>query len=76
MSLFWIAMVGMLTAFCLSGFRFMEYKNFLYESVKYVSIVNLDDELKKHPILFVFNKASLGYLYYLFVTAIRKNTKK
>jgi hypothetical protein len=76
LSLFWIAMVGIFTAFCLSGFRFMEYKNFLYESVKYISIVNLDDELKKHPILFVFNKASLGYLYYLFVTAIRKNTRK
>ena len=76
LSLFWIAMVGMFTAFCLSDFTFMEYKNFLYESVKYISIVNLDDELKKQPILFVFNKASLGYLYYLFVTAIRKNTRK
>lgn len=76
LSLFWIVMVGMFTAFCLSGFTFMEYKNFLYESVKYISIVNLDDELKKHPILFVFNKASLGYLYYQFLTAIRKNTKK
>lgn len=75
LSLFWIVMVGMFTAFCLSGFT-LEYKNFLYESVKYISIVNLDDELKKHPILFVFNKAILGYLYYIFVTAIRKNTKK
>ena len=75
LSLFWIAMVGMFTAFYLSGFT-LEYKNFLYESVKYISIVNLDDELKEHPILFVFNKASLGYLYYLFITAIRKNTRK
>lgn len=33
-------------------------------------------ELEAHPILFFFNKVALGYLYYQFVTAVRKDTRK
>lgn len=81
LSLIWIAIVGIITAFSLSDFSFIEYRNFftksfLNESFKYISIINLDETIKAHPILFVFNKASLGYLYYQFLNAIRKNTKR
>ena len=34
--------------------------------------INID----QNPILFIFHKISLGYLYYQFLTAIRKDTKK
>lgn len=81
LSLFWIAMVGIITAFSLSDFSLIEYRNFftksfLDEIFQYISIINLDEKIKANPILFLFNKASLGYLYYQFLIAIRKNTKK
>ncbi len=42
---------------------------------KYMSIIKLDD-FKDAPIMFVINKVGLGYLYYQFVTAVRKDTRK
>lgn len=41
----------------------------------YVSIASVDN-FKGHPIIFFFNKVALGYLYYQFVTAVRKDTRK
>ena len=43
------------------------------EFFKYVSITSFD-ELKNKPWLFVFNKLMLGYLYYQFIIAVRKDT--
>ena len=43
--------------------------------IKFISLfakINIDD----HPVLFLFHKISLGYLYYQFVSAVRKNVKK
>jgi uncharacterized protein YjbI with pentapeptide repeats len=45
------------------------------KTIKYMSIINFDDSLKKTPWLFLLNKSALGYLYYQFITAIRKDTK-
>ena len=45
------------------------------EFFKYISIASFD-ELKNKPWLFVFNKLMLGYLYYQFIIAVRKDTIK
>ena len=36
----------------------------------------LDKSLEDNPFLLLFNKVTLGYLYYQFLIAIRKNTRK
>lgn len=42
---------------------------------QYLNITNLE-KLKDKPFIFFFNKVSLGYLYYQFLTAVRKDTRK
>ena len=43
--------------------------------VKFISIL-ADIDLDEHPYLFIFHKASLAYLYYQFISAIRRDVKK
>ena len=43
--------------------------------IKYSTITKYD-YADTHPILFLFNKASLGFLYYQFILSVRKNTRK
>jgi hypothetical protein len=79
--LFWIFVVGSLTY---GGLTYWGVVNFAGECFfyqiehifKYISIFNFDDSLKKLPVIFVLNKVLLGYLYYQFLTAIRKDTRK
>ncbi|MFA6191297.1 MAG: hypothetical protein WC665_02995 [Sulfurimonas sp.] len=42
---------------------------------QYINITNLE-KLKDKPFIFFLNKVSLGYLYYQFLTAVRKDTRK
>lgn len=49
----------------------------LTESFKYIYILYKDNALwNNHPIIFALNKFSLGYLYYQFLIAVRKDTRK
>tara|TARA_R110002049_G_scaffold29552_14_gene100440 strand:- start:7398 stop:8558 length:1161 start_codon:yes stop_codon:yes gene_type:complete len=74
--LIWIFIVGSLTSWGVAN-SCSECCFYQIEHIfKYISIFNLDDCLKKLPIIFVMNKVSLGYLYYQFLTAIRKDTRK
>lgn len=74
LALFWIFIVGIVTSFSLDCF--ICYSDNLNCIFKYISIVNLDECIKKIPIIFVINKVALGYLYYQFLTAVRKDTRK
>jgi len=61
--------VGLITSFILLG-------EVSWSCIaKYATIVTYDD-LKDHPKLFLLNKISLGFLYYQFILAVRKNTRK
>lgn len=51
------------------------FKEILADTPKYMSIIN-GDELKEYSVAFLLNKVLLGYLYYQFVTAVRKDTRK
>ncbi|MBU0632536.1 pentapeptide repeat-containing protein [bacterium] len=69
-TLIWIFIVGSGTSYLLG--LYITWEN----TFKYLSIINFDESLKKMPIIAVLNKVLLGYLYYQFLTAIRKNTRK
>jgi hypothetical protein len=74
----WIIYVGVITSIWINWSHLevlLETKKFIMSIIKYMSIIHFD-ELKKHPEIFLFNKVALGYLYYQFVTAIRKDTRK
>jgi uncharacterized protein YjbI with pentapeptide repeats len=44
---------------------------------KYISIFNVDKSFyNSNPMLFFLNKVALGYLYYQFIVAVRKDTKR
>ncbi len=74
--LIWIFVVGCFTCWGVanSGCECCFYQ--IEHIFKYISIFNFDDCLKKLPVIFVLNKVFLGYLYYQFLTAIRKDTRK
>jgi len=74
----WIFAVGYFTYLSLDNFVCARYgcSNDLIDIFKYISIINYDDCIKKNSIIFILNKVLLGYLYYQFITAIRKDTKK
>lgn len=74
--LFWIFLVGFMTYWSLQDITHHCCNNSFKEIFKYISIINFDDCIKQYPIVFVLNKVSLGYLYYQFLTAIRKDTRK
>ena len=71
--LFWIFIVSVITSFCISYNNMFDYE---YQ-VQYLSILALEGiKLKDTPWVFLFHKVSLGYLYYQFLTAVKKDTKK
>ncbi len=75
LSLFWIFVVGYCTNISLHNY----ITCFKYEDInmfRYMSIITFDDYIKQNPLIFILNKVSLGYLYYQFLTAIRKDTRK
>ncbi len=67
--LFWIFLVGLITA------QQLGCNNLWVDTIRYSTITQYDF-INSHPVLFLFNKAALGFLYYQFIIAIRKNTRK
>ena len=43
---------------------------------KYISLLTNKEDFCSNYLLFILNKVMLGYLYYQFLTAIRKDTRK
>lgn len=74
LTLFWIFVTGYLTGFGLEKYNAIPF-DFLLDTIKYMSIIQIDENIKQNPIILFFNKAVLGYLYYQFLTAIRKDTR-
>ncbi|MDO9303940.1 MAG: pentapeptide repeat-containing protein [Sulfuricurvum sp.] len=70
LALFWIFLVSFLTNIGLSNELSI---NCLF---KYINILSSVDDFKKSYVVMVLNKVLLGYLYYQFVTATRKDTRK
>jgi len=46
------------------------------EFFQYLYILNKSETLTSHPAILLFNKITLGYLYYQFLISIRKDTRK
>jgi hypothetical protein len=71
--LFWIFLVGLLT--CLGLLN--DESGCINNSLKYMAIINNEGiDIEKEPFIFLLNKILLGYLYYQFLMAIRKDTRK
>ncbi|TLT01317.1 hypothetical protein [Aliarcobacter cibarius] len=70
LSLLWILVVGLIFNLYLTN-EFLSINLF-----KYISLLTSKEDFSSNYILFVLNKVILGYLYYQFVTAIRKDTRK
>lgn len=76
-SLFWIVFVSILTNYFLG--KDIHNLNSIFQ---YMSILNNLEQFKAtctneiNYFILLFNKISLGYLYYQFLTSIRKNTRK
>jgi len=70
LALVWILIVGLLTSFVVTD-------TFLYDQFyKYSSLLSSLDDFCGIYWLFMLNKIILGYLYYQFITAVRKDTRK
>lgn len=88
LALGYIFAVGILTVFCIhfniakdlffhpDNFKIEYISKIFNEFFKYIYIGSIDEKLKSYPFVFFFNKLFLGYLYYQFLTAIRKDTRK
>jgi len=82
-ALFWITCVGAGTEVWIlthpmsndTTSATMSILDFVKEIFRYMTITSYS-KLKEYPIVFFFNKISLGYLYYQFLTAVRKDTRK
>jgi len=70
LSLFWIFVVGLIFNICVTN------EFFSMNIFKYISLLTSKEDFSSNYLLFVLNKVILGYLYYQFVTAIRKDTRK
>lgn len=70
LSLLWIFLVGIMFNFHLTN-EFLSMNIF-----KYISLLTSKEDFCSNYLLFVLNKVILGYLYYQFVTAIRKDARK
>jgi hypothetical protein len=57
-------------------FKFEYIINILNEFPKYIYILYKGDDLLSLPWVLVFNKFSLGYLYYQFLLSVRRYTRK
>lgn len=66
----WIFVVGLIFNFCLTN-EFLSMNIF-----KYISLLTSKEDFCSNYLLFILNKVMLGYLYYQFLTAIRKDTRK
>ncbi|MCD4668735.1 MAG: hypothetical protein K8R44_09195 [Sulfurimonas sp.] len=77
-SIFWIFVVGFFTSFSIDNLVYHRYDCTVswIDYFKYISIINLDNCIKEHPLIFLLNKISLGYLYYQFLLSVRKDTRK
>lgn len=75
-ALFWIFVVGIATTGSLAVDGFGYCSNNFIDVLKHMSILNIDECLKNNTVIFLLNKVSLGYLYYQFLTAVRKDTRK
>lgn len=58
-----------------SNFKIEYLVKIWIEFWQYINITNLE-KLKDKPFILFVNKVSLGYLYYQFLTAVRKDTRK
>lgn len=59
-----------------SLFRLEYITKGLNEFVQHLYILDKSDSLVSHPKTLLFNKITLGYLYYQFLISIRKDTRK
>lgn len=74
--LIFIFIVGIITMLSIKYFNGALNKGISFsELFKYISIINIGKNFEESPIIFILNKISLGYLYYQFITSIRKDTK-
>ncbi|NOQ31909.1 MAG: hypothetical protein GQ570_12370 [Helicobacteraceae bacterium] len=71
----WIIIIGNITSTIVNYNCLKTPLELLYDGFKYMSILKFN-HFENHPIIFLFNKVSLGYLYYQFITAVRKDTRK
>jgi len=70
LALVWIIAIGFLTSYVITGLPLFG------QFYKYSSLLTSLDDFCGIYWLFMLNKIILGYLYYQFVTAIRKDTRK
>ena len=68
-ALVWIFVVSLITSWSLDS---ITVDNFF----KYINILSKIEDFKDSYIAMTLNKVSLGYLYYQFLTAVRKDTRK
>lgn len=69
-ALIWIFIVSFLTNIYLDNMLNIEH------IFRYVNILSKIEDFHHSYYMMVLNKASLGYLYYQFLTAVRKDTRK
>jgi hypothetical protein len=67
--LIWIFIVGEVTSFAIDEIISYEY------TFKFITIWSSIDIFCDNNIVYLLNKVSLGYLYYLFLTAIEEIQK-
>lgn len=68
-ALFWIFVIGLVTNAAL-------LYTISYDRIfQYISIISKIDDFNGNHIVFLLNKVSLGYLYYQFLSSIRKDTR-
>ncbi len=70
LALFWIYMVSFFTNL------FLGNELSINNVFKYINILSEIKDFDKSYLAMVLNKVSLGYLYYQFLTAVRKDTRK
>lgn len=75
-ALAWIFVVSFVTNFFLGNNSFDFSVNGWDNIFKYINILSKIEDFKDSYIAMSFNKLFLGYLYYQFVTAVRKDTRK
>lgn len=69
LALFWIFMVSLITSWSLDSVT-------VDNVFKYINILSKIEDFNCSYIAMTLNKVSLGYLYYQFLTAVRKDTRK
>lgn len=70
LALFWIFVVSFITTYNL------ECKITIDNIFKYINVLSDIEDFKDSYMAMTLNKVSLGYLYYQFLTAVRKDTRK